>query len=633
MNISGRHNNIVSYSLLAIILLLVGFLYWPVGSFGWILGSDQLLLIENNLVHSLKANSLYDMFFTSQQGRYEPLALLSFAFDINLWNIPDLRAVHLMNLLLHLLNIILLFRLIQLVSKKTTVAIFTTMLFAFHPSNAEAIAWISARSILLGTFMLLLAVLFYVYYLGDGRKLFYRLSILFFIFSLVSNPTGLIYPFVILFLDHRDKRTFNLAFKEKYPVIVISALWLVMAIMVRVESENIGQSLQPTWLSSIYFFAYTSSLLFTKAIIPINLVAYHPFPHEISVYSVVMVLVILLATVMLIWWRRRFKIEAPLFMGFMLAVLINYFLQTKSGAMYYDSHAYVPMIFLFILLALFIDKLINTLNAGTLVNAIIFTPFLLYSVLLAYISDNRREVFNDNAVLWTEVIEAYPDDGHAFFMRGDHWAMNGDYEKAKFDYNQCVKRDANAYMAMNNLGLIYMDEGDQRLAIKEFSRAIDHNPDYYKPYLNKGISLMRLSRYEEAREMIDHAIALEPENALIFYNSGLLYERMNDLQAAIDDFSVAIRLEPDRLLFYKDRGKAYVWMKQFALAEMDYSRAIGLDPENGELWFRRSLARTSQDNFKGGLEDAMMAKSLGFPVEEEYIKGLARQMLEDNLKE
>jgi len=46
------------------------------------------------------------------------------------------------------------------------------------------------------------------------------------------------------------------------------------------------------------------------------------------------------------------------------------------------------------------------------------------------------------------------------------------------------------------------------------------------------------------------------------------------------------------------------------------------------MWFRRSLVRVSQDNFEGGLQDAFMAKKLGYPVEEEYIKGLTVQILE-----
>jgi hypothetical protein len=48
------------------------------------------------------------------------------------------------------------------------------------------------------------------------------------------------------------------------------------------------------------------------------------------------------------------------------------------------------------------------------------------------------------------------------------------------------------------------------------------------------------------------------------------------------------------------------------------------------MWFRRSLARVSQDKIRGGLEDAFMAKKLGFPVEEEYLKGLTVQILKED---
>jgi tetratricopeptide (TPR) repeat protein len=98
----------------------------------------------------------------------------------------------------------------------------------------------------------------------------------------------------------------------------------------------------------------------------------------------------------------------------------------------------------------------------------------------------------------------------------------------------------------------------------------------------------------------------------------------------VRDFSAAIKLEPYRYIFYKDRGKALVWMQRFAEAEKDFSRALELNDTDPEMWFRRSLARVSQDKFKEGLEDALMAKTLGMEVSEDYIKGLTRQILESD---
>jgi len=130
---------------------------------------------------------------------------------------------------------------------------------------------------------------------------------------------------------------------------------------------------------------------------------------------------------------------------------------------------------------------------------------------------------------------------------------------------------------------------------------------------------------------MDRALELNPGEALVYYNRGLLYERLNSMPDAINEFSTAISLDPYRFVFYEDRGKAYVWMRNFYFAELDFSKAIDLDPYNAGIWFRRSLVRVSQEKFEEGLEDAFMARKLGYQVEEEYIRGLSAEILKDEL--
>ncbi len=198
--------------------------------------------------------------------------------------------------------------------------------------------------------------------------------------------------------------------------------------------------------------------------------------------------------------------------------------------------------------------------------------FAVWMVWIAWISVQRLPDWRNSASYWNRVIELYPEDFQAFFYRGDHWAMNADFDRAKFDYNRSIMLNDNSYKAMNNLGLIYLQEKALRLALAEFSNSI----------------------------------------------------RVNE------DFSRAIRLDPYKYVFYKDRGKAFVWNQRFQEAELDFSRALELDPSDPEMWFRRSLTRVSQNKFEAGLEDALIAQSLGFPVTEDYIKGLTVQILESD---
>jgi len=243
-------------------------------------------------------------------------------------------------------------------------------------------------------------------------------------------------------------------------------------------------------------------------------------------------------------------------------------------------------------------------------------------------SFQRLPDWENSEKAWTRQIEVFPDDGHAYFHRGDHWAMNGLFDRAQFDYNQCIRLSQYAYKAHNNVGLIYL-EGEALLeALDEFSKAIEINEDFYKAHLNKGLTYLRIGKNDLAIENLDKALSLNPDEPLAYYNKGLIYERRNQLDQAIEEFSRAIDIDPFRFIFYKDRGKALIWRQRYAEGEKDYSRALEIDPTNAEMWFRRSLARVSQDKFQGGLEDALVAKDLGYPITEDYIKGITVQILE-----
>lgn len=633
MRISFKNENLLAWLCLVFIVLATAAIYSSVGSFSWILGSDQELLIENTIVHQLTGNKIFDIFLSTTAGRYEPLAVLSYAVDIAVWP-SGVRGVHMMNLILHLLNVIVFFRLVQVLSRSVRVAVVAATLFALHPANAEAVAWISARSQLLGTFLLLLALLSYAYYADYSylKKRYFRMSVFFFVAGLFSNPLLIIFPLAAIILDMMKGRDIGSAIKEKYAVAALSLIWFIIMLIISMNATTEGHELLPGILPGIVYYVYASALLLIRFVVPVGYVAFHPFPDDVSLVIVVVVVILMLAVAALWRWRKKFKQAFAAILYFLLTYMLIYIF-SPGTAMVHDSHAYAPYLSLFLLSGLFFKYLLDELSSYKYSAVIISFLLTVFVILLALTSYERKNTYKDSGRLWTEVIGAYPDHHRAFFMRGDYWAMNGAYEKAKFDYQQSLKRNPHAFMAMNNLGLIYMEEGDLRLALKEFNRAIEQNDRFYKAFLNKGIILMRLGTFDQALDAMNRAASLAPGQALVFYNRGLLKERLNALPEAIEDFTTAIRLDPYRLIFYKDRGKAYGWMNNFSFAERDYSKAIDLDPGNAELWFRRSLARTSQDNFKGGLEDALMAKKLGFPVEEDYIKGLARQVVEKDLPE
>ncbi|NQT78241.1 MAG: tetratricopeptide repeat protein [Bacteroidetes bacterium] len=614
------------------ILLLTFGVYMPVMQYAWINGTDHVFIIENSLVHSLSMNSVLNIFLSTVNGSYQPLTFLSYAVEFSLSSDPY-RTIHLVNLLLHLLNIILFFRLLQMMSRKLYIALIATLLFAIHPMNAETVSWMSSRGQLLCAFFLLSGLLSYLQYLRVEvrKKRYIRLSMLWFIFALLSNPMAIAFPFLLMLLDFLQNRKLMESLQEKFPMFMLSLLFLLISVL----SMNLAEThltSGPGIFHSLMYGLYAIALWMVKFIVPYGLAAYHPYPSGFSPLIIIFIvfLTALLVSVFLFLRKNRLLISGFLF--YLITIVTALLFSPPEASILQEHDAYIPYMGLFFLTGALFYYLLNLeMLKRKIFAALIISVFSVYALLLIYLTYERVGVWASSDSLWSEVIETYPDDHYAYFMRGDYWAMTGQYEKAMFDYNQCIRRNKNAYEAINNLGLIYLEEKETRLALAGFNRAIEINDHFYKSFLNRGIAYMRIGKNNAAMEDMDRAVELNPDEPLVYYNRGLLFERLNLLQDAINEFSKAISMDPYRSIFYKDRGKAYVWMNEFYFAELDFSKAIDLDPYNADIWFRRSLARVSQEKFEEGLEDAFMARKLGFPVEEEYIRGLTAEILKDEL--
>ena len=141
---------------------------------------DTVNVADNALIRQLTPDHIRQLFLQASLYMYAPLTFISYGIDHYLFG-PDPFFFKLTNLVLHLVNISLLFFLSLRLFRKTMPAAFLALLFAIHPMNVDTVSWISARSNLLSALFYLLALLFYLNYLkekknrlaGHGRPLIY----------------------------------------------------------------------------------------------------------------------------------------------------------------------------------------------------------------------------------------------------------------------------------------------------------------------------------------------------------------------------------------------------------------------------------------------------------------------------
>jgi len=135
---------------LFIIVLITIVAYFPSLKNDFTNWDDPDLILANVQIRSLSVDNLKNFFSTSYGGfgGYTPLVFISYALDYHFFNL-DPRAFHATNLLLHILNSLLIYAFIYLVSRRISISLFVAALFSLHPLHVEVGAWTQGRKDLL----------------------------------------------------------------------------------------------------------------------------------------------------------------------------------------------------------------------------------------------------------------------------------------------------------------------------------------------------------------------------------------------------------------------------------------------------------------------------------------------------
>jgi tetratricopeptide (TPR) repeat protein len=216
--------------LLALVTLLA---YLPASRDGFVNYDDQDYVTENSVVQKgLTWTGIKWAFTTSHASNWHPLTWLSHMADCELFGLNP-GAHHLVNVLFHAANAVLLLVLLLRLTGELWPGAFVAALFAWHPLHVESVAWISERKDVLSTLFALLTLLAYTRYAQkrsrvEGRESMakssvpaldplarrsgaetarpstfdYALALIFFALGLMAKPMLVTLPFVMLLLDY-----------------------------------------------------------------------------------------------------------------------------------------------------------------------------------------------------------------------------------------------------------------------------------------------------------------------------------------------------------------------------------------------------------------------------------------------
>src|SRR3989442_2366098 len=131
---------------------------------------------------------------------WHPVTWLSHMLDCQWFGLKP-GAHHLVNVLLHVINAVLVYFLFKRMTGAVWRSAVVAALFALHPLQVDTVAWVSERKNVLSTLLWLLTLGAYVRYVARPGLVRYLGVLVFFILGLMSKPTLVTLPCVLLLLD------------------------------------------------------------------------------------------------------------------------------------------------------------------------------------------------------------------------------------------------------------------------------------------------------------------------------------------------------------------------------------------------------------------------------------------------
>src|SRR5262249_15378595 len=169
--------------------------------FGTAQSDDLLYLTDNGVVETgLSLRGVAWAFTSHYAANWHPLTWLSLMLDVELFGTAP-SGHHTTNVLLHALSACLLFGALRSATGRVGASAFAAALFALHPIPVESVAWIAERKDVLAAAFGFGALWAFVGYARRGGVARYLGVLALLALGLMSKPTLVTWPFVLLLFD------------------------------------------------------------------------------------------------------------------------------------------------------------------------------------------------------------------------------------------------------------------------------------------------------------------------------------------------------------------------------------------------------------------------------------------------
>ena len=503
-------------------------------------------------------------FSTSEEANWHPLTWLSHELDSELFGLNPVGH-HVVNVLLHAVNAVLLFLLLQSATGFRWRSLMVAALFALHPINVESVAWAAERKNVLSMLFFLLALYAYGRYArrpGLGR---YIAVAGFFVLSLLAKPQAITFPFLLLLWDYwpldrigaRDMPTqagnaprlpIARLLLEKLPLLFLSAASAVITM----EAQKAGGAVKDLARFSLPLRLETTVISYArylgKTFWPTKLVL--PYPHPLKlypawqVYAAVVLLLLITAIVLCARDKRYLAVGWFWFLGSLVPMIG--LVQVGEQAMA-DRYAYIPFLGLFLMTVWLIADWAADWNKSRQVPARwLAIPAVCCLLALASLTYRQVGYLHDTEALWRRALALTQDNYIAQGALAGVLHKQGKTEEAIEHIRAALAIRPDDWPANLILAAYEQSQGDTAAATARYQMVAlraSKPSQRAAAYNDLGTAYRQTGDLLRAKEAFEQSLRLVPSQPMLMVTLGLIAQKNGDLPEAVRQYSSAFELQ------------------------------------------------------------------------------------------
>ncbi|MDR2191691.1 MAG: hypothetical protein LBO62_02250 [Endomicrobium sp.] len=637
-----RSKNLLLVFCLTALALITVFVFYPVLSASFINYDDQVMVSGNLKITSFSASHIKSLIFDSHFRLYHPIVNLSFAVEYMLFG-KDPYIYHADNLILHLLNVLLVFFIFfELTRRNFFVSFITAAIFACHPLNVEAVAWISSRKDVLYAFFFLCSIYGYLKYLnGANKKTYYALSLISFLFACLSKPMAVTLPAILVLIDWFLGNKINLKSLIKYMPYFTLALLFSAAACIMYYDAGEKSAITVSLLFKNFVAAHFNVIFYlSKFIAPSKLAIVYPnfikdaesLPLFIWLSPIFVWSLFAFSVFSLRYTKKIFFVAA----FFAIAVLPVINILPAGPASVADRYVYAASSGLAFIAAFLIFSIYKKLKikifkfvfAAAL--CAVFCAMCFKANIQAKTWNNSLSVFNNqiknypgsSAMAYIlryyetqdlkDLYEAYRIDASlstVIFALGYERqkaasAQTDGYKQALSFYRRLHKDDPNRAAAYIYVMEIYKELGDEKNLLETFEESVNVLPKerLFDVYSYIAAYYYEKREYENALFYAGIAKRIFQGDFKTYLLEASIYEKQNNFEAAFKEYAAALLNCGFVCEVLESMAALYFKTGEYALSARVFEKAVEINPSSFLAYDFLGNIAAINNNYKQALE-------------------------------